>query len=142
MRPLLTAQGRCPTRRTWERRFAKLPARRPALLGCLGRHLVRWRRPWATQGHAAAGDRTPLRANGGVWHKNHRLAGAVPHASMDTAAAWSQSGYHGWWYGWKLPLAVAVGSVWLPWAAECTMASEAAKVLAPTRLAPRPLEGR
>jgi len=37
IRPLLTEHGRCPTRRTWERRFEKLPARLPALIGCLGR---------------------------------------------------------------------------------------------------------
>ena len=40
IRPLLTEHGRFPTRRTWERRFEKLPARLPALIGCLGRHLV------------------------------------------------------------------------------------------------------
>src|SRR5215475_10737587 len=40
MRPLLTEHGRFPTRRTWERRFEQLPARLPALIGCLGRHLV------------------------------------------------------------------------------------------------------
>ena len=96
IRPLLTEHGRFPTRRTWERRFEKLPARLPALIGCLGRHLVTLLRPWATQGHAAAVDSTPLRANGGVWHKKHRLAGEVPHTSIDTEAAWSKSGYHGW----------------------------------------------
>ena len=36
MRSLLTEHGRFPTRRTWERRFEKLPARLPALIGCLG----------------------------------------------------------------------------------------------------------
>ena len=76
--PLLTEHGRFPTRRTWERRFATLPARLPALIGCLGRHLVELLQPWAVQGHAAAVDSTPLRANGGVWHKKHRLAGEVP----------------------------------------------------------------
>ena len=115
IRPLLTEHGRFPTRRTWERRFAKLPARLPALLGCLGRHLVTLLRPWAAQGHAAAVDSTPLRAHGGVWHKKQRLAGEVPQTSIDTAAAWSTSGYHGWWYGWKRPLAVVVGRVWIPW---------------------------
>jgi hypothetical protein len=79
MRPLLTEHGRFPTRRTWERRWEKLPARRPALIGCLGRPLVPRLQPWAAQGHAAAVDSTPLRANGGVWHKNHRLAGEIPH---------------------------------------------------------------
>jgi len=45
IRPLLTEHGRCPTRRTWERRFETLPARLPALIGCLGRHLVELLRP-------------------------------------------------------------------------------------------------
>ena len=84
LRPLLTEHGRFPTRRTSERRFETLPARLPALIGCLGRHLVELLRPWAAQGHAAAVDSTPLRANGGVWHKKHRLAGEVPHTSIDT----------------------------------------------------------
>ena len=59
LRPLLTEHGRFPTRRTWERRFAHLPARLPALIGCLGRSLVTLLQPWATQGHAAAVDSTP-----------------------------------------------------------------------------------
>src|SRR5438045_569769 len=122
IRPLLTEHGRFPTRRTWERRFETLPARLPALIGCLGRQLVTLLQPWAAQGHAAAVDSTPLRANGGVWHKKHRLAGEVPHTSIDTEATWSKSGYHGWWYGWKLHLAVVVGSVWIPLAAELTTA--------------------
>jgi hypothetical protein len=142
IRPLLTEHGRFPTRRPWERRFATLPARLPALLGCLGRHLVEWLPPWTAQGHAAAIDRTPLHANGGVWHKKHRLAGEVPHASIDTEAAWSKSGYHGWRYGWKLPLAVVVGSVWIPLAAECTMARDADHVSAPKLLEPLPMAVR
>jgi hypothetical protein len=142
MRPLLTEHGRLPTRRTWERRFETLPARLPALIGCLGRHLVELLQPWAKQGHAAAVDSTPWRANGGVWHKKHRLAGAVPHSSIDTEAAWSKSGYHGWWYGWKLPLAVAVGSVWLPLAAACTIASDADNVIAPKLLEQLPMAVR
>jgi DDE family transposase len=142
LRPLLTEHGRFPTRRPWERRFAKLPARLPVLIGCLGRPLVELLQPWAKQGHAAAIASTPLRANGGVWHKQHRLAGEVPHASIDTEAAWSKSGYHGWWYGWKLPLAVVVGSVWLPLAAECTIASAADNVIAPKLLEQLPMAVR
>src|SRR5262245_45859967 len=82
MRPLLTEHGRFPTRRTWERRFEQLPARLPALIGCLGRHLVTRLQPWAAQGHAAAVDRTPLRANGGVWHKKHWSGGDVPRPTI------------------------------------------------------------
>ena len=40
LRPLLTEHGRCPTRRTWERRLAALPPTLPGLIGRLGRHLV------------------------------------------------------------------------------------------------------
>jgi len=98
--------------------------------------------PWATQGHAAAVDSTPLRANGGVWHKKHRLAGEVPHTSIDTEATWSKSGYHGWWYGWKLHLAVVVGSIWIPLAAEFTIASEADNLIAPKLLEQLPMAVR
>lgn len=142
IRALLTEDGRFPARRTWERRFEKLPARLPALIGCLGRLLVVSLQPWTTQGRAAAVDSTPLRANGGVWHKKHRLAGEVPHSSIDTEAAWSKSGYHGWWYGWKLHLAVSVGSLWIPLAAEFTLASEADNLIAPRLLEQLPLEVR
>jgi len=139
---LLSEDGGFPTRRTWERRLARLPARLPALIGCLGRHLVILLQPWSQQGRAAAVDSTPLRAQGGVWHKKHRLAGEVPHSSIDTQAAWSKSGYHGWWYGWKLHLAVAVGSLWIPLAAEFTIASEADNRIAPRLLGQLPLEVR
>ena len=33
LRPLLVAQGHFPTRRTWERRLAKLPDTLPGLIG-------------------------------------------------------------------------------------------------------------
>ena len=83
-----------------------------------------------------------LTGNCCVWHKKHRLAGEVPHTSIDTEAAWSKSGYHGWWYGWKLHLAVVVGSVWIPLAAEFTIASDADNLIAPKLLEQLPLEVR
>ena len=139
VRLLLTEDGCFPSRRTWERRFEKLPARLPALIGCLGRLLVERLQPWTIQGRAAAIDSTALRANGGVWHKKDQMAGEVPHSSIDTEAAWSKSGYHGWWYGWKLHLAVTVGSLWIPLAAELTIASEADNIIAPRLLEQLPL---
>ena len=142
MRPWLTEHGRCPTRRTWERRFEKLPARRPALRGWLGRPLGTRLQPWAVQGHAAAVDSTPLRANGGVWHKKHRLAGEVPQTSIATEAPWRKSGAHGWWYGWTVPLAVVVGSIWSPLAAEFPIASDADHLIAPKLLEQWPREVR
>jgi hypothetical protein len=73
MRSLLTEHGRFPTRCTWERRFEILPARLPGLIGCLGRHLVELLQPWAKQGHAAAVDSTPWRANGAYGQKTHPI---------------------------------------------------------------------
>jgi Transposase DDE domain len=142
LRPLWHEQGRFPTRRTWERRLAALPQPLPGLIGCLGRHLVLVLTPWASSGHAVAVDSTPLKTSGGVWHKKHKEAGEIPHTSMDTEAGWSQSGWQGWWYGWKLHLAVSVGSVWSPLAAELTAANTADNAIAPLLLAPLPAEVR
>lgn len=139
LRGLLSDHGRLPSRRTWERRLARLPSTLPALIGCLGRHLVQRLNPWTEQGHGAALDSTPLRAHGGVWHKQHRDQGVVPHTSIDTDAAWSKSGYHGWWYGWKLHLAVTLGRLWIPLAAEFTPANAADNVIAPRLLTELPL---
>jgi len=83
---------------------------------------------------AAAVDRTPRRARGGEWHRNHRRAGVVPHTSIDTEAGWTKRGGHGWGYGWKLPLVVTVAAVWIPLAAALTPANGADNVLAPAVL--------
>ena len=143
MRPLLTEHGRFPTRRTWERRFddtAGAVARADWVSGApSGRRCCSPGPPRDTRRPSTV---RPLRANGGVWHKKHRLAGEVPHSSIDTEATWSKSGYHGWWYGWKLHLAVVVGSVWIPLAAEFTIASDADNVIAPKLLEQLPLAVR
>jgi hypothetical protein len=138
LRRLLSEPGRFPTRRTWERRLAALPQHLPGLIGCFGRHLVAVLAPWVTHGRAAAVDRTPLKTSGGVWPKKPKAAGEIPHTSIDTAAGWSKAGWHGWWYGGKLPLAVSVGAVGLPRAAELTAANTAANTIAPPLLAPLP----
>ena len=143
LRGLLTLpDGRYPTRRTWERRLAALPATLPAQIACLGQHLVALLRPWAACGRAAAIDSTVLRALGGVWHKKDREAGVVPHTSIDTEAHWTKSGWHGWVYGWKLHLATTVAGVWLPLAAELTPANAADNEVAPRLLAALPAEVR
>jgi hypothetical protein len=77
-----------------------------------------------------------------VWHKTHREQGVVPHSSIDPEAGWSTSGWHGWWYGWKLHLAVTVGAVWIPLAAELTVAKRADNEVAPLLLAQLPGEVR
>lgn len=124
LRALLTTSDGCfATRRTWERRLAALPTSLPGLIGSLGRYLVACLQPWREHGRAVAADSTPLHAKGGVWHKRDREARRMPHSSIDTEADWSKSGYHGWWYGWKLHLAAAVYSVWIPLAAELTCAN-------------------
>jgi Transposase DDE domain len=142
LRRLLHEHGRFPTRRTWERRLAALPPHLPGLIGCFGRQLVAVLTPWVSHGRAAAIDSTPLKTSGGVWHKQHKEAGEIPHTAIDTEAGWSKSGWHGWWYGWKLHLAVSVGSVWIPLAAELTPANTADTEVAPRLLVPLPAEVR
>lgn len=143
LRQLLSLpDGRCPSRRTWERRLQTLPETLPGLIGALGRHLVNLIQPWVHMGRAAAVDSTPLRANGGVWHKKHRKQGLVPHSSIDTDAHWSKSGYHGWWYGWKLHFACAVTAFWLPLAAELTVANTYDGHIAPALIRQLPAEVR
>ena len=66
-----------------------------------------------------------LRAWGGVWHQKERERGIVPHTSIDTEAHWTQSGWHGGVYGWKLHIVCTVASVWIPLAAKLTPANVA-----------------
>jgi hypothetical protein len=141
-RRLLQEQGRFPTRRTWERRLARLPQHWPGLMGYGGRHLVGLLRPWAVPGRAGAVDSTPLETGGGVWHKQPREPGVIPPTSIDPEAGGSQSGWHGWWYGWKRPLAVTVGSVWIPLAAELTVANRGDNAVAPLWLEQLPWDVR
>jgi hypothetical protein len=120
---LKTDDGQLAVRRTWERRLDQLPESLPGLIGCLGRYLVTVVRPWGNNGKAAALDSTPLRAKGGVWHQKDRKKGVVPPSTIDTDAHWGKSGYHNWWYGWKLHLGCTAGAaVWIPLAAELTPA--------------------
>ena len=142
LRPLLWEHGRFPSRRTWERRLAALPQSLPGLIGCIGRPLITLLRPWARHGRAVACDSTALETGGGVWHKKHREQGVVPHSSIDTEAGWSKSGWHGWWYGWKLHLAVTVSPVWIPVAAELTVANRGDNEVAPLLLEQLPEEVR
>jgi len=108
VRDSLSEEGRFPSRRTFQRRLKALPESLPEQIGCLGRHLVEMLKPWESRGRAVALDSTVLQAKGGVWHKKDKKAGKVPHTSIDTEADWTKSGWHGWVYGWKLHLAIAV----------------------------------
>ena len=142
LRELLTEGGRCPARRTWERRLGALPATLPARVACLGHHLVALLDPWRDCGRAVAIDSTPLRARGGVWHKRDREAGVVPHTSIDTEARWTRSGWHGWVYGWKLHVVTAVAAAWIPLAAALTPANVADNARALELLGGLPAEVR
>ncbi len=142
VRELLREKGRFPARRTFERRMSTLPERLPEQIGCLGRHLVGLLSPWERSGRAVALDSTLLRARGGVWHKKDREAGVVPHTSIDTEAAWTKSGWHGWVYGWKLHLAITVSSVWIPLSARLTPADVADNQIAPALIGELPEEAR
>jgi len=139
---LLDTQGRFPCRRTWERRLASLPHSLPQRIGIIGRHLVKHLQPWTRSGRAVALDSTILHACGGVWHKKHRDKGEVPHSRIDTEAAWTKSGYHGWVYGWKLHLAITVAAVWIPVAARLRPANEADNNVAEMLLPEVPLQAR
>ncbi len=131
LRTLLMENGQYPSRRTWERRLKAIPETLPAQIGCLGRYLISLIQPWQNSGRAGAIDSTVLRAVGGVWHKKDREQGIVPHTSIDTEAAWTKSGWHGWVYGWKLHLISAVATIWIPLAALLTPANTADNEAAP-----------
>jgi hypothetical protein len=142
LRALLTEDGCYPSRRTFERRLKAIPDTLPAQIGCVGRYLVILIMPWRDCGRAAAIDSTVLRAKGGVWHKKDRLAGIVPHTSIDTEASWTKSGWHGWVYGWKLHLIATAASVWIPLAATLTTGSAADNKEAPSLIRELPVELR
>ena len=139
---LRTEAGHFPSRRTWERRLKALPDTLPDWIGALGRHLAAVIQPWAQGSRAVAVDSTPLRAKGGVWHKKDREKGIVPHSTIDTEAHWSKSGYHGWWYGWKLHVASTTGSLWIPLAAGLTPANVYDAGPAPELIRQLPIEVR
>jgi Transposase DDE domain len=142
VRELLCEEGRFPSRRTFERRLKALPDTLPEQICCLGGHLVGLLRPWERTGRAVALDSTTLRAKGGVWHKKDREAGKVPHTSIDTEAAWTKSGWHGWVYGWKLHLAITVAGMWIPLSARLTPADVADNQIAPSLIEELPAEAR
>jgi hypothetical protein len=139
---LLSEGGRFPSERTFQRRLKALPERLPEQIGCLGRHLVEMLDPWESRGRAVALDSTALRAKGGVWHKKDREAGKVPHSCIDTQAAWTKSGWHGWVYGWKLHVAICVCEVWIPLSARLTPANTADNEVAPHLIEQLPAQAR
>jgi hypothetical protein len=134
---LCDAQGHLPSRRTWERRLARMPQRLPSAIASLGRQLVARLRVWEDDGRAVALDSTPLRARGLVWNQQDRAAGKVPETRIDTDAHWAMSGWHGWVFGYKVHVLVTVcprAQVWLPLAAALTPGNVADSTQAPQLL--------
>jgi hypothetical protein len=119
-----------------------VPAGLPTQIGCLGRYLVELIQPWRSHGRAVAIDSAILRAHGGVWHQTHRAKGEVPHTAIDTEAHWTKSGWHGWYYGWKLHVVATVAANWILLTADLTPANRADNELAETLLAELPAEVR
>ncbi len=66
----------------------------------------------------------------------------MPHTAIDTEAHWTQSGWHGWVYGWKLHVLAVVAAVWIPLAAELTPANAADNEVAPALIREAPAEAR
>lgn len=131
LRELLQENNKFPTRRTWERRLKQLPDNLPGLIGHFGRYLSDLLKPWEEGKEIVSCDSTALKTGGGVWHKKHREEDIIPHTTIDTEANWSKSGWHGWWYGWKLHMAVSVGKIWIPLSAELTVANTYDATVAP-----------
>src|SRR5688572_14203710 len=142
VRALLFEQGRFPSRRTFERRLNRLPGTLPAQIACLGAHLLSLFQPWARCGRAGTIDSTTFRASGPPWHKKDSEKGVVPHTKIDTQAGWTKSGWHGWVYGWKLHLAIAVCEVWIPLCCRLTPANTADNEVAPHLIEQLPDEAR
>ena len=74
--------------------------------------------------------------------KKTEKAGKVPHTSIDTEAAWTKSGWHGWVNGWKLHLAITVAGMWIPLSARLTPADVADNQIAPSLIEELPAEAR
>lgn len=149
LRNALTCAGKMPSRRTFERRLARLTLLLPDLIARLGACLVNILQPFAQSGRAAALDSTVLRAkDGAVWHKKHQLTREIPHSRIDTEAGWTKSGWHHpravgtWIYDWKLHLACTVGSLWIPLAACLTPADVFDGEIGPTLVAYLPADIR
>jgi hypothetical protein len=107
-------------------------------MGGFGRPLVAVPTPGGSPGRAAARDRTPLNTRGGVGTKQYKEAGELPQTPMATEAGWSTAGWPGWWSGGTWPLAISVGSGWIPVAAALTPTHRADTAVAPRVRAPRP----
>lgn len=96
-----------PDRRTLDRRLNKMAAQAQKQLEAIGLCLVL---EGVTDGSTAAGDGSAIAAAGARWDRNDQKAGRVPDKlrGVDKEAAWIQSTYHGWVYGYKAHVVTTV----------------------------------
>lgn len=114
---------RAPSRKTIRRRFLDMPGYIRWLLPTIARQVCQMDERFQIRiGYV---DKSVFRALGGIWHKKHRLLGIVPHWSIDVAASWAKSAYHGWRFGYGLHL--IVNEMRFPIAALVTTAAAADK---------------
>lgn len=90
-----------PSRKTIRRWFLRQPALLQDLMPkvaeqCGKEHPQIFGQRWAFV------DKSVFRALGGIWHKKHMILGIIPHKSIDSAASWAKSAYHGWRFGYGL----------------------------------------
>lgn len=110
---------RAPSRKTIRRRFIAMPGFIRWLLPCIAREVSQMDEHLSIR--IGFVDKSIFRALGGIWHKQHRKQGIVPHSSIDTDASWGKSAYHGWRFGYGLHL--VVNHLRLPLAACVTTAA-------------------
>jgi hypothetical protein len=93
-----------PNRTTLSRRYKDLYPVLPDLIAFLGQYAEDLAPQFTSQDLYT--DKSLFKAQGPVGHQSDRQAGRIPDKlrHLDTEASWSKSGYHGWVYGYGLPL--------------------------------------
>jgi hypothetical protein len=93
-----------PTRTTLSRRYQDFYPVLQDCIACLGQYAEDLDPQCTSQALDTA--KSLFKAQGPVWHQSDRQAGRIPDKlrHLDTDASWSKSGYHGWVYGYGLPL--------------------------------------
>jgi hypothetical protein len=98
-----------PDRRTLDRRLLEVAPAAEAQIRTLGLALVL---ELVSAGQVAASDGSAFATPGPVWHTKDKAAGIVPKGlqGLDREAAWIQSSYHGWVYGYKAHVSISVST--------------------------------
>lgn len=93
-----------PDRSTLSRRYKTLYPVLQAFISFVGQYAEDLDERFASRNLCE--DKSLFKAQGPVWHQSDRLAGRIPVGlrNLDPDATWSKSGYHGWVYGYSVPL--------------------------------------